>query len=308
MHSIGCGQKIPVYSLFIYKEKEKNMDLFVSDLDGTLLNSEQRISACSAAVINDLLAEGMQFSIATARGMETTSEIIAPLALTLPIIISNGAFVYDPVKKINIKENLLSGKDAKIMLDSLAQQNIPCFVFTFNEHGERHIYYQEPLMKESGDYFADRLRQGDNRFQKVDDLTVSLKEQIFKLVAIGNEAKLRPAYEFLQAGYNLNFDFTQDIYSKAYWLEIANPEANKRDALRFLQNYAGADRLICFGDNLNDCPMFEIADVRLAMENAHAGLKKMATQVIGGNNENGVAEYLHKWHIQAKLNIACTSF
>ncbi|MCE5284319.1 MAG: HAD-IIB family hydrolase [Pelosinus sp.] len=283
------------------------MELFVSDLDGTLLNSVQKISVCSAAIINNLLAEGMQFSIATARGLESTAEILAPLSLTLPIIISNGAFVYDPRLRLTIKENLLGEKDAKTMLACLKERAVSVFVFTFDEKGERHIYYKEPLNRESGEYFADRVRQGDTRFRKITNYEDYSKEKIFKLVAIGQELKLRPVYEALKTGSPLHFDFTQDIYSKAYWLEIAHPEANKRDALRWLQHYIGADRLICFGDNLNDCPMFEIADVRLAMSNAHAGLKQMATRIIASNNENGVAEYLHKWHNHDKLNSACTN-
>jgi Cof subfamily protein (haloacid dehalogenase superfamily) len=281
------------------------MELFVSDLDGTLLNSKQEISACSANIINDLLSDGMQFSIATARGFESTAKIIAPLKLNLPIILSNGAFVYDLRRKKNILENLLCEQDAKDMLEYLEEHAVSFFLFTFDQKGEQHIYYKEHLSSASAEYFADRIRQGDTRFQKVTSFAACLSEKIFKFVAIDNEHNLRPVYEKLKAGHGLNFDFTQDIYSKAYWMEIANPKANKRDALRFLQNYLGADRLICFGDNLNDCSMFEIADERLAMSNAHDGLKEMATQIIGTNNENGVAEYLHKWHIQAKLNIAC---
>lgn len=282
------------------------MELFVSDLDGTLLNAEQEVSASSAAIINNLLLEGMRFSIATARGLESTRKIIAPLKLTLPVILSNGAFVYDVRREKYILENLLCTKDAKDMLDYLEKQHVSFFVFTFDQAGGQHVYYKELLSPESVEFLEERIRQGDLRFQKVTSFQPYLAEKIFKLVAIGGENELRPVYEFLKAGHSLNFDFTQDIYSKAYWLEIAHPAANKRDALCFLQKYAGADRLICFGDNLNDCPMFEIADVCLAMSNAHTALKQMSNEIIGSNNENAVAEYLHKWHNQAKLNIACT--
>jgi Cof subfamily protein (haloacid dehalogenase superfamily) len=282
------------------------MELFVSDLDGTLLNSNQEISPCSRTIINDLLAEGIQFSIATARGIESTENIMAPLQLTLPIIISNGAFVYDPIRKVNVMENLLGAEDAAVMLQCLEELGVSFFLFSFDQKGKRHVYYKEPLNRREQEYFTDRIEQGDRRFRRVQSFIPCLAEKVVKLVAIGEEKELRSAYEFLKGRYKLNFDFTQDIYSKAYWLEIANPNANKREALRFLQNYVGAKRLICFGDNLNDCPMFEIADVRLAMSNAHPSLKNMATQVIRSNNENGVAEYLHKWHNQAKLNIACT--
>lgn len=55
---------------------------------------------------------------------------------------------------------------------------------------------------------------------------------------------------------------------------------------------AGATKLVCFGDQLNDVSMFEITDEKYAVANAHPKLKEMATKVIGGNDEKGVAAYL----------------
>lgn len=54
----------------------------------------------------------------------------------------------------------------------------------------------------------------------------------------------------------------------------------------------GCDRIVCFGDEINDIPMFEIADEKYAVANAAPELKALATAVIGDNDEDAVAKWL----------------
>ena len=68
--------------------------------------------------------------------------------------------------------------------------------------------------------------------------------------------------------------------------------ASKANAIAQLKASLGCDRLVVFGDGMNDADMFAIADVSCAMGNAVDELKTMATYVIGGNNEDGVAKWL----------------
>ena len=79
-----------------------NLDLYISDLDGTLLNSEQVVSDRSAGIINGLIEAGLNFTIATARSYEASKNILEPLHLKLPVILNNGAFIYSPFSGKNI--------------------------------------------------------------------------------------------------------------------------------------------------------------------------------------------------------------
>ena len=56
----------------------------------------------------------------------------------------------------------------------------------------------------------------------------------------------------------------------------------------------GYERLVVFGDGLNDIPMFRMADEAYAVSNALDELKQFATDVIGSNEENAVAEFLKR--------------
>ena len=88
----------------------------------------------------------------------------------------------------------------------------------------------------------------------------------------------------------LEIHLTEDVYEKEfYWLEFAKKGSTKKDALIFLKDYLKINNLVTFGDNLNDVSMFSIADESYAVGNAHSDLKKLATEVIGTNIENAVA-------------------
>ena len=56
----------------------------------------------------------------------------------------------------------------------------------------------------------------------------------------------------------------------------------------------GCDRVVSFGDAINDIPMFRISDEAYAVENAVPELKKEASGIVSSNEENGVAEWLFK--------------
>ncbi len=86
---------------------------------------------------------------------------------------------------------------------------------------------------------------------------------------------------------------TEDVYTPGeYWLELTSLTGTKAVALNTVQVEVQADRLVCFGDNHNDLPMFEIADVSLAVANATPKVRRAAAATIGGNAAEGVAEWL----------------
>ena len=53
-----------------------------------------------------------------------------------------------------------------------------------------------------------------------------------------------------------------------------------------------ADRLVVFGDNINDLPMMRLADVAVAVENAVEEVKAEADIVIGPNTSDSVARFI----------------
>lgn len=75
--------------------------------------------------------------------------------------------------------------------------------------------------------------------------------------------------------------------------------ASKSNAIKQLQEMLGCEKLVVFGDGKNDIDMFQMADERYAVRNAHEDLKQYATEIILSNEEDGVAKWLES-HWQSK--------
>ena len=70
--------------------------LYVTDLDGTLLNRQDRVSPFSIRTINELVKKGMLFTYATARSLVSASKVTEGLSTNIPVIAYNGAFILQP--------------------------------------------------------------------------------------------------------------------------------------------------------------------------------------------------------------------
>lgn len=70
--------------------------LYVTDLDGTLLNKQERIHPESIRIINHLIEQGMAFTYATARSLSSASIVTQGLSANIPVIVYNGAFILNP--------------------------------------------------------------------------------------------------------------------------------------------------------------------------------------------------------------------
>lgn len=271
------------------------MDLYISDLDGTLLNSRQVISRESVETINDLINKGLNFTIATARSYEASINIIAPLELRVPVILNNGAFIYDLASGKNIVENYMDMDSVAYILKTYAEKNIQPMVSAVNRAGEKKIFYKGSFNFGQDVYLNSRFRSKDRRLEIVDDFSAVWDCKVINIFAIDKKKNLDFEYKLFTDNLDVGCHYTEEIYSKGFfWLETTNPKAKKSSAAMYVKNYLKAEKLVCFGDNLNDKPLFEVADEKYAVENAYEELKNIATEVIQSNEENGVARFLRK--------------
>lgn len=262
--------------------------LYVSDLDGTLLRHDETLSPYTAEVINSLSAKGMLFSFATARSRITSVKVTGAITANIPMVVYNGSFVMEKVSGRHLYSNEFSADDAYGILDLLIEREIYPIVYSHIEGVEKFSYVphlESRAMKIFGD-----TRRGDVRERRVDTVERLYDGDIFYFTCIDEEDKLLPVYEMLRERYYCIAH--RDVYSGEQWLEILPRGVSKAAAVAELKRILGCDRLICFGDGVNDIPMFELADECYAVGNAHEDLKRIATGVIGTNEDDGVARWL----------------
>ena len=263
--------------------------LYVSDLDGTLLRSDISTSAYTNETINRLAGEGMLFSYATARSYNTSAKVTRGLDARIPLIVYNGAFVIDNATGEIMISNFFGG-EAKEMVSELLSHEVYPIVYAFVDGVEKFTYVDSlctPGMREYID-----SRKGDRRDNPVNDVQELFRGEIFYITCIDEEEKLLPLYEKYRDTHHCVYQ--KDIYSGAQWLEIMPKGASKSNAIRQLKAHLGCDRVVAFGDGKNDIDMFELADESYAVANAVPELKAVATGVIAGNDEDGVAKWLEE--------------
>ena len=99
--------------------------LYVSDLDGTLLRSDERTSGYTNRTVNRLVGEGMLFSYATARSFQTARKVTAGLEAEIPLIVYNGAAVADNRDGSFLQMNFFGGEAAEILDEHGGMRRVP---------------------------------------------------------------------------------------------------------------------------------------------------------------------------------------
>ena len=225
--------------------------LYVSDLDGTLLNTQSELSEKTIKIINDLVDEGMIFTYATARSLVSSKVVTDGISTKWPVIVYNGVYIMEP--------------DTGKILYSMENDGVVRYINNRDE---------DPRMNPLVD--KDHLFDGD----------------VFYCTCIGTEEELTPMYQQFSKDKMFRCTLQQELYRPEFWLEIMPCKGSKSEAIKVLKEMLGCDEVTCFGDAVNDIPMFDISQRSYTVSNAVTPLKEIATEVIGSNDEDGVAKWL----------------
>jgi len=270
---------------------DRRRTLFVSDLDGTLINKDAALQPESVRLINDCLGNGLRFSYATARSWNSAHRIVKDLRLTDPVAVYNGAFIVDPRSGQIIEACTLTRATSDEIVRSIVAAGVYPLVYAMIDGVEKVSWLHGHESAGIRSYLGSR--KGDNRLREVSELSALGEGTVFYLSMMGARREMETLLPLVRGFCGLSVNFQEDVYTKdEFWLEIARADATKADGVRRLISHTGADYVICFGDNLNDLPMFAIAHEAYAVSNAHPALHKQATGVIGGNQEDSVARFI----------------
>ena len=266
--------------------------LYVSDLDGTLMHKDLKISDFSVKTINALVEKGVAFTYATARSISSAGTITKDLKLNLPVITRNGAVLADNNTGKIIEKALFTEKEVEMLKEMLPELPKTGFV---------SCYFGDDMKKVFAGSLHTAELQGYLDYYKDDPsvVTVSALSEMFMgnpgyVTIIGNKVETEPLYLRTREYNGWECLFQKDVYRDEYWLEIAPRNSTKAKSILKLKEENGFDKLVVFGDSANDITMFKIADEAYAVSNAVDELKALATGIIGSNEEDAVAVYLSK--------------
>lgn len=267
--------------------------LYVTDLDGTLLNRQDRINPKSIEIINGLVKRGMLFTYATARSLVSASVVAEGLSTDFPVIIYNGVFIINPSTGEILSEQNFTKQERRRVAEVIDGFGISPLVYSYVEGIERVSWIVSRENEGIRRYLSNR-KMTDPRFRPVTAKEELYQGDMFYFTCIGEKEELQPVYDLLLRDARFRCTLQQELYRPEYWCEIMPAKATKAEAIGKLKQLWNCDRVVSFGDAVNDIPMFEISDECYAVENAVDELKAIATGIIDSNENDGVARWLEE--------------
>lgn len=258
--------------------------LVVSDVDGTLVTTEKRLTPASIDAVRRLSAVGIRFTIASSRPPAGFRPLVEPLNLRLPIGAFNGGSIVSPD------------------LVPLSQASIP-------EHAARQAV--ESLLRAGIDVwvFADgfwNLRDPDAPYTDLERRTLGIEPRVVgdlgtllrsaqKIVGVSGVADgLARAESSLSEALGGEANVGR---SQAYYLDITPPGVSKGSFVLDVGRRLGIapERIATIGDAANDKAMFAVSGLAIAMGNATPDVKAVATSVTASNDDDGFARAIERF-------------
>ncbi len=273
--------------------------LYVTDMDGTLLGADSRVSEESREIISELSRAGCHITVATARTPATVVPLLEGVYTRIPAIVLTGAALwargrYPGYEQVYTFEGGLYDGLRQLFED----HGVSPFVYTLPEGSEVLEVYHDPRhgISHAEELFVDERRHLRlKRFHMDRAAPAEARERTLLFFGTGPLERILQVAEYIRGHYQCSVSAYPDIFLKDTGiLEVLAPGVSKAAAVRRLSDRLGLKRIVAFGDNLNDLPMLEVADVAVAVENALPEVKAAADYVTGRNTASSVARFIER--------------
>ncbi|MDR1735934.1 MAG: HAD family hydrolase [Oscillospiraceae bacterium] len=272
--------------------------LYISDLDGTLLNREAVLSPFTRDTLNALIDDGLNFSVATARSDASVNTILAGLRMNLPVSLMNGVIIYDMAEKRYERVLYLPLEASEATVKAMRETGMTAFMYELRD-GVFRIYHESLESAPMRAFVKERVKRYQKEFRHTESFSDVSFGHIIYFTLLDTFPRVCAVKDLLADTPGITMTLYRDIYSDGLWyLEIFSAAASKQTAAEYLRERYGFDRVVGLGDNLNDLPLFRACDTRVAVENAAAELKSAADFICASNENDGVAKWLLEKHLR----------
>lgn len=270
--------------------------LYVTDMDGTLLNNGSFVSNRSSAIISDLSHDGALITVATARTPATVVPLMEGIFTTVPFVVLTGAAMFDHASGAYHDVSYIPPQDCELLRSLYDSAGIHPFVYHL-DGGALVVYHHPDMTPVERDFYVPRSNLRLKRFT-FEPMRAGGDSNVLLLFSTAPRKAIMPLADAIRDTGLFSVSCYPDIFMPDIMiLEVYSAGVSKANAVRRLMESTGASRLVAFGDNLNDIPMLDVADVAVAVANAHPRVKESADIVIGPNYDDSVARFmLHDYY------------
>ncbi len=258
------------------------------DLDGTLMDSNKKLSQVNKETIWKALDKGVAVILASGRPLFG----VMPVATALEFETRGGyVLAYNG-------GNIVDCKTGKTIYSKEIPSKCIADICRIARESNVHplTYFEDRILAESDtdEYVIKEAVCNSAKIKVVQDLVEFVDYPVAKLLVVGEHTKLLPVQKQLK---ELHGDSLDIFFSEEYFLEVVPKNVAKDASLSALLEILGIakEELIACGDAMNDVSMIKYAGLGVAMENAYPGIKEYADYVAPSNDDNGVAYVIEKF-------------
>lgn len=259
--------------------------LILTDMDGTLLNSQHQIPENTIETVHWLYEHGIRFGVASGREYENIRSYFSEFEDRLLFICDNGTLIYDGKEELYVDE--IKTEAIIKMIESIHQVPDTWLVLC----GKDRTYIECPESK------REQIKAVAKNFYKnivlVEDAIACAKERIILEISIFCEKDAKEVARQLEW---INRDYKLYV-SGQNWVDILNKTAGKGNALKKIQDkyQLSPEECMAFGDYLNDKEMLENVEESYAMANSHPEILEIAKHHTLSNDEGGVIKAIREY-------------
>ncbi len=256
--------------------------MIATDIDGTMLRSDGTLSPRVKAALGEAVSAGLHVVPATGRPVIVAKDVIEAAGLDDYWVFANGAITRHLGRDELIRGFWMDRELTRRLVIEL-REALPGAGFA--------LEFEQTVAYEPG--FGEVVPVAPD-VPPMDDVLESVTSphpeygRIQKILVYNNAVELDDLYREVTSAAQHD---AVASYSGLRFIELAASQVTKATALQLLVDDLGIDagQVACFGDNHNDLPMLQWAGRSHAMANATDDAQESATEVIGHNDEDGLA-------------------
>ncbi|HHL0684328.1 TPA: Cof-type HAD-IIB family hydrolase [Streptococcus agalactiae] len=244
--------------------------LIFSDIDGTLINSNFKVTPKTRQGIKQIVAQGATFVPISARMPEAITPIMEQIGIDSYIISYNGALIQDMQQK-TIASHTMDGQVA-LQVCSYVSKHYSKIAWNVYRYHEWYSCDKENEWVQKEEEIVGL------QSKEMSLMELEKQDRIHKLLLMGEPSLMGELENTLKAQYP-HLSIAQ---SAPYFIEIMAPGIEKGKSAKTL-----ADS-IAFGDNYNDLNLLEIVGKGFVMANAPKDLQERIGNVTQDNDNDGI--------------------
>jgi 5-amino-6-(5-phospho-D-ribitylamino)uracil phosphatase len=299
------NKPIPYIGEISMHQPSQPIKLIAIDIDGTLLNRDRRITQRTREAIQAAQAAGIIVTLATARRYENSLPFAEELAISMPLILCDGALTMEYPQHTVIATHLFDSDIAQQVADTLVQHTIQPVVHHITEQGEETW---------SGPHHFDNAE-----LATYFNLHPKVKRHAHPTLCTGKPAPLRiVAFTSIETITTIiphiaRHDCTYYMIERGIYacaeIVTMNKSCSKATALTALAQRLAIpmDQVMAIGDGINDREMVQAAGWGIAMGHASNALKAVADAVTGNNSEDGAAQAIERYALRCERDAVSNS-